>query len=150
VFIYPLVIPGHGLQPSLKLLLIKPAGRDLGAASQRLMAAAVVALAVSVLLLALHERGPWFAPFGIGLGVWLILGALTEVAYRVKLTQSSPAEAWRRCRNLPRAAYGTALAHAGLGLAVIGIVATTTWRSEAILALKPGDTAEIAGYTLAF
>jgi cytochrome c-type biogenesis protein CcmF len=102
------------------------------------------------LLLALRERGPWLAPFGIGLGVWLVLGALTEIAYRVKLTHASPAEAWRRLRNLPRAAYGTALAHAGLGLAVIGIVATTAWRSEAILAMKPGETAGIAGYTLAF
>jgi cytochrome c-type biogenesis protein CcmF len=42
------------------------------------------------------------------------------------------------------------LAHAGVGLAVIGIVSTTAWRSEAILAMKPGETADIAGYTLAF
>jgi cytochrome c-type biogenesis protein CcmF len=42
------------------------------------------------------------------------------------------------------------LAHSGLGLVVIGIVATTAWRSEAILALKPGETTEIAGYTLLF
>jgi cytochrome c-type biogenesis protein CcmF len=68
----------------------------------------------------------------------------------VKLTQASPSEAWRRLRNLPRAAYGSALAHAGLGLAVVGIVATTAWRSEQILALKPGETADIAGYTVAF
>jgi cytochrome c-type biogenesis protein CcmF len=33
---------------------------------------------------------------------------------------------------------------------VIGIVATTAWRSEAILAMKPGQTASIAGYTLTF
>ena len=33
---------------------------------------------------------------------------------------------------------------------VIGIVATTAWRSEQILALKPGETADIAGYTLTF
>ena len=44
----------------------------------------------------------------------------------------------------------SALAHGGLGLAVIGVVATTAWRSEQILALKPGETADIAGYTLAF
>ena len=42
------------------------------------------------------------------------------------------------------------LAHAGVGLAVIGIVSTTAWRSEAILAMKPDETADIAGYTLAF
>ena len=33
---------------------------------------------------------------------------------------------------------------------MIGIVATTAWRSEAILAMKPGESADIAGYTLAF
>ena len=25
------------------------------------------------------QRGPWLAPFGIGLGVWLIAGALSEI-----------------------------------------------------------------------
>jgi cytochrome c-type biogenesis protein CcmF len=123
---------------------------DLLAAAQRLTAAAAMALAVALVLLALRERGPWLAPFGIGLGVWLVLGALSEIAYRAKLGQASVAEVWRRLGGLPRAAYGSALAHAGLGLAVIGIVATTAWRSEQILALKPGDTADIAGYTLTF
>ena len=123
---------------------------DLLAAAQRLMAAACLALAVAVLVLAFRQRGPWLAPFGIGLGVWLIAGALSELVYRVKLLDASRSETWRRLRNLPRSAYGTALAHAGLGIVVIGIVATTAWRSEAILALKPGETAEIAGYTLAF
>jgi cytochrome c-type biogenesis protein CcmF len=114
------------------------------------MAAACAALAVIIIVAAFQQKGPWLAPLGIGVGMWLIAGALTDLAYRVKLTEASGAEAWRRFRNLPRSAYGTALAHAGLGLAVIGIVATTAWRSEAILAMKPGETAEIAGYTLAF
>jgi cytochrome c-type biogenesis protein CcmF len=143
----PLIVPLLIAVPFGPLLAWKRG--DLVAAAQRLMAAAGLALAVSVLLLAFHERGPWLAPFGIGLGIWLVMGALTEIAYRVKLVHA-PSEAWRRLRNLPRAAYGSALAHAGLGLAVIGIVATTAWRSEQILALKPGDTADIAGYTLAF
>jgi cytochrome c-type biogenesis protein CcmF len=123
---------------------------DLAAAGQRLMAAAGLALAVTVLLLAFSQRGPWLAPFGIGLGVWLVMGALTEIAYRVKFGQVSLAEVGRRLGSLPRAAYGSALAHAGLGLTVIGVVATTAWRSETIVALKPGDTAEIAGYELTF
>jgi cytochrome c-type biogenesis protein CcmF len=123
---------------------------DLLAAAQRLMAAAVVALALAIVLLAVNERGPWLAPLGIGLGAWLVMGALTEIATRVKLLDSSWSEIWRRLRHLPRAAYGSALAHAGLGLTVIGIVATTAWGSEKILALKPGDTAEIAGYHLTF
>jgi cytochrome c-type biogenesis protein CcmF len=144
----PLIVPLLIAVPFGPLLTWKRG--DLLAAAQRLMAAAVIALGVSILLLALHQRGPWLAPLGVGLGVWLVLGAVTEIAYRVKLGQASAGEIWRRLRNLPRAAYGTALAHAGVGIVVIGIVATTAWRSEQILALKPGDTAEIAGYTLTF
>jgi cytochrome c-type biogenesis protein CcmF len=144
----PLIVPLLIAVPFGPLLAWKRG--DLVAAAQRLMAAAAIAIGVAILLLALHQRGPWLAPIGIGLGLWLILGALSEIAYRVKRTGADSAEVWRRLRNLPRAAYGSALAHAGLGLTVIGIVATTAWRSEAIVALKPGDTAEIAGYELTF
>ena len=144
----PLILPLLIAVPFGPLLAWKRG--DLLAAAQRLMAAACLALAIAILVLAFRQRGPWLAPFGIGLGVWLIAGAFTEIAYRVKLFDASPSEAWRRLRNLPRAAYGSALAHSGLGLVVIGIVATTAWRSEQILALKPGETADIAGYTLTF
>jgi cytochrome c-type biogenesis protein CcmF len=144
----PLMVPLLIAVPFGPLLAWKRG--DLTAAAQRLMAAGAIALAAVALLLALQNRGPWLAQFGVGLGLWLILGALTEIAYRVKLTEAGAAEIWRRLRNLPRAAYGSALAHSGVGLAVIGIVATTAWRTEEILALKPGDSAAIAGYTLAF
>jgi len=139
------------------LLIVVPFGPllawkrgDLLAAAQRLMAAAIVALIVMVIVLAFMQKGPWLAPLGIGLGVWLLLGAVTDIANRVKLFGAAPGEAWRRARNLPRAAYGGALAHAGLGLVVIGIVATTAWRAERIEALAPGQTLDIAGYQLLF
>jgi len=144
----PLIVPLLIAVPFGPLLAWKRG--DLVAAAQRLMAAAAVAIGVAILLLAFQRRGPWLAPIGIGLGLWLILGALSEIAYRVRRSGAGSAEVWRRLRNLPRAAYGSALAHAGLGLTVIGIVATTAWRSETIVALKPGDTAEIAGYELTF
>ena len=110
----PLIVPLLIAVPFGPLLAWKRG--DLLAAAQRLMAAACAALAAAVLLLAFNQRGPWLAPLGIGLGIWLVMGALTEIAYRVKLARASPSEAWRRLRNLPRAAYGTALAHAGVGL----------------------------------
>ncbi len=139
------------------LLIVVPFGPllawkrgDLLAAAQRLMAAAIVALLVMVVVLAFMQKGPWLAPLGIGLGVWLLLGAVTDIANRVKLFEAASGEAWRRARNLPRAAYGGALAHAGLGLVVIGIVATTAWRAERIEALAPGQTLDIAGYQLLF
>jgi cytochrome c-type biogenesis protein CcmF len=141
----------------LAVLIVMPFGPllawkrgDALAAAQRLMFAAVIALIVVVVVLAVQQRGPWLAPFGIGLGVWLILGALSEITYRVKLFGTPWAEILRRVRNLPRSAFGTTLAHAGLGVTLIGIVATTAWREELVLALKPGESADIAGYHLAF
>jgi len=144
----PLIVPLLIAVPFGPLLAWKRG--DLLAAAQRLMVAAIVALAAMIIVLALHQNGPWLAPLGIGLGLWLIVGAGTEIATRSKLFDASLGESWRRARNLPRAAYGSALAHAGLGVMVIGLVATTAWRSERIEALAPGATVDIAGYELTF
>jgi len=144
----PLIVPLLIAAPFGPLLAWKRG--DLLAAAQRLMAAAIVSLAVMVVALALNQKGPWLAPLGIGLGIWLLMGAATDIAFRVKLFGASSSESWRRMRNLPRAAYGGAMAHAGLGVMVIGLVATTAWRSERIEALVPGGTVDIAGYQLVF
>mgnify|MGYP001814582489 FL=1 len=144
----PLMIPLLMAVPFGPLLAWKRG--DLLAAAQRLTVAAVVSLAAMIAILATHQSGPWLAPLGIGLGLWLIVGAATELATRSKLTEVSLAESWRRLRKRPRAAYGTALAHAGLGVMVLGLVGTTAWRSERIEALVPGGTVNIAGYELTF
>jgi cytochrome c-type biogenesis protein CcmF len=123
---------------------------DLAGASQRLVAAAGLALIALVAVYAVAWRGPWLAPFGIALGVWVIAGALSEWATRVKLLGARPEETLRRARSLPRAAHGTTLAHAGMGLVVIGIVATTAWQSESVTTMQPGERTGIAGYELAF
>ncbi|KAB2911625.1 MAG: heme lyase CcmF/NrfE family subunit [Hyphomicrobiaceae bacterium] len=144
----PLMVP---------LLLTMPLGPylawkrgDLLGAMQRLAAAGLAALVALVVAAALYWRGPWLAPFGIALGVWIVAGALSEWAMRVKLMGAGAAEVLRRARNLPRSAYGTMLAHAGIGLSVLGIVATTAWQSERVIAMRPGDRADIAGYEITF
>jgi len=144
----PLIVPLLIAVPFGPMLAWKRG--DIVAAGQRLMAAAILALVVAVAVLAWQQRGPWLAPFGIGLGIWLIGGALSEIAFRVKLFDGSLTDAARRLGNLPRSAFGTAFAHAGLGIVVIGIVATTAWRSESVLAMKPKESADIAGYQLTF
>jgi cytochrome c-type biogenesis protein CcmF len=144
----PLIVPLLIAVPFGPLLAWKRG--DLLAAAQRLMAAAIASLVVIVGVLAYAQKGPWLAPLGIGLGIWLIVGAATDLAYRVKLFDASRDEVWRRLRNLPRSTFGTTLAHAGLGLVVIGIISTTAWRAERIEALAPGGTVDIAGYQLTF
>src|SRR5690606_23342418 len=78
-------------------------------------------------------------PFGVALGVWVVAGAVVEWTGRIKLFAAPWRESLARAAGLPRAAHDTALAHAGLGIAMIGIVATSAWQSERILAMKPGE-----------
>jgi cytochrome c-type biogenesis protein CcmF len=53
-----------------------------------------------------------------------------------------------RGRAISVAAFAAALAHAGLGITLMGIAGTTLWRSEALEVLGPGETMHIAGYDL--
>jgi cytochrome c-type biogenesis protein CcmF len=123
---------------------------DLLAAAGRLWVAALVTLIVLVAVYAFFHRGPWLAPFGIALGVWVAAGTLTDVAFRIKLGAVPPAESWRRLAGLPRSALGTSLAHFGAGMMVVGIVATSAYQQEEVLVMKMGQRTEIAGYELAF
>jgi len=52
-----------------------------------------------------------------------------------------------RAKGLPRSAWGTAFAHAGVGLSVIGIAAAA-WSTEAIGVLKPGERLTSGRYTV--
>ena len=143
----PLMVP---------LLLALPFGPSLAwkrgdvlAALERLALAAGIALLAVVAVFALAARGPWLAPFGIGLGLWVIAGTLSDLVFRVKLGRAPLPEVGRRLANLPRAAWGGTLAHAGVGVMVIGIVATTAWQEERILVMRPGERVAFAGFDLA-
>ncbi|WP_119392992.1 heme lyase CcmF/NrfE family subunit [Taklimakanibacter lacteus] len=141
----------------LPLLLLVPAGplltwkrAEAWPVIQRLWMAALATFAIAMVILVATRRGPWLAPFGIALGFWLVLGALAELAERIALFKSSFPVSWSRLKGLPRSSLGMTFAHAGLGLAVIGIFAVTTWREEHIVAMKPGDHLSVAGYDVTF
>jgi cytochrome c-type biogenesis protein CcmF len=142
----PIVVPLLMLVPFGPMLAWKRG--DIAAAAERLMVAFGVALVAGILAAFLSGGGPVLALFGIALGVWLVAGALSETALRVKLGQAPFDESLRRAAGLPRAAYGSMLAHAGVGVMVIGIVAATAWPTEVIRTMKPGETVEIAGRSI--
>jgi len=141
----------------LPLLLLVPVGSqlswkraDLFAALQRLWAAAALAVGLGVLVLIATERGPWLAPFGMALGAWLIFGSLADLAKRIALFSAPLPTSLSRLAGLPRSSLGMTSAHAGLGLMTIGIIAITLWKVEHIVAMKPGERAEIGHYTVQF
>ncbi|WP_460449457.1 heme lyase CcmF/NrfE family subunit [Alsobacter sp. SYSU BS001988] len=137
------------------LLLLVPVGQslawkrgDLAGVAQRLSAAFAIAVAGTIAVFAFTRGGPVAAPLGVGLGFWLILGSATEVITRSRRAGASVATVLRRAAGLPRSAWGTALAHAGMGVTVIGISATA-WGVERIATLKPGDGLDVGPYRVA-
>jgi cytochrome c-type biogenesis protein CcmF len=121
---------------------------DLLGAAQRLTAAGIAALIAIAVAWAWTYGGSTFAPLAIGLAIFVIAGAMTDLAERTALFRVPFATAMQRARGLPRATWGTAFAHAGVGLTLIGIVCETTWNSEYIGTMKPDQVAKIAGYEL--
>jgi cytochrome c-type biogenesis protein CcmF len=142
----PLVVPLLAIVPFGPMLAWKRG--DLYAAAQRLMLAFGLTLGATLIGADFAGVGTTLPLLGVWLGLWLIGGALAELAFRTKLGFVPLAEAWRRAAGLPRSAYGTALAHAGVGVTVLGIVIATTWAGETIRTMKPGESAEIADYTV--
>jgi cytochrome c-type biogenesis protein CcmF len=142
----PLFVPLMVAVPFGPLLAWKRG--DLLGAAQRLTAAGIAALIAIAVLWAWTRGGSAFAPLAIGLAIFVIAGALSDLAERTGLFRVPLASAMRRARGLPRSTWGTVFAHAGVGVALIGIVCETTWNSEYIGTMKPDDVAKIAGYEL--
>ncbi len=139
------------------LLLAMPFGPLLGwkrgdllAAGQRLAVAAILAAIAVAAAFALQRGGPVLAPFGLGVAIFVMAGALVDIAERTLVLRIPLGAALRRAVGLPRSAWGAAFAHFGMGVTLFGIVAVTAWGSERIAAVKPGDTVELAHYRLTF
>jgi cytochrome c-type biogenesis protein CcmF len=144
----PLMVPLLLLVPFGPLLAWKRG--DALAAAQRLMVAFAAALLAVLVTYLFVDGTSVFAALGAGLGVWLICGALTDLAVKAGVGSVSLAMMARRFAGLPRSIFGTALAHLGLGLTLLGIVGTLNFGVEKILVMRPGETVDVAGYTLRF
>jgi len=123
---------------------------DLLGAAQRLLAAGIVALVGLAIVWAWARGGSALAPLAIALAIFVISGAVVDLVERIGLFRIPFINSLHRARGLPRSQWGTAFAHAGLGVALIGIVCETTWNSEYIGTMHPGDVRPIAGYELTF
>ena len=123
---------------------------DLRGAGQRLYAAAGIALLVIIATFAMTTGESVFAPIIIGVGIYIVAGAASEILWRAKAFRADWREVGRRLRNMPRASYGSMLGHMGIGLFVIGSVATSVWNTEKIVAMSPGETQNISSFEVRF
>jgi cytochrome c-type biogenesis protein CcmF len=139
----PLVIP---------LLLLVPVGQtmawkrgDLWGTLQRLYTVLGIALVATVGMLALTVGGPVTAPLGVGLGLYLVLGSITEIVNRSWRRGTPLSVAASKAMGLPRSTWGTVIAHAGVGVTVIGIAASA-WSTEGLGTIRAGESIRAGDY----
>jgi cytochrome c-type biogenesis protein CcmF len=137
------------LAMALPLFSVLPWKRgDLWRAGQPLWGVAALSLALGALVWSLQTGGGMLAPIGITLACWVVVGALGDVATRIKLFRSPLSESFRRLGNLPRADWGKTLGHAGFGVTIFGIVALTAWETDDIRVMNVGDTFQKGRYEI--
>jgi cytochrome c-type biogenesis protein CcmF len=140
---FPLVVPLLIAMAAGPLMPWKRA--QLWPVLQRLWWACAVAFAAFfiALLLTGHNVLP---AIGFAFAAWTVGAAITDIADRTLLFRTRLGNSWARAKGLPRAAWGAAIAHAGVGIVAAGI-AGMGLAQEKLVAMAPGDTTEMAGYT---
>jgi cytochrome c-type biogenesis protein CcmF len=141
----PLFLPLMFLIPFGQALAWKRG--DLLGVAQRLAGVVLLSFLAVAALAAVATGAPYLYALGVGLGLFVILGSLAEIAGRVWRRGAGAAILAQRALGLPLSAWGTALAHAGLGVSLIGIAATG-WGVETIGAFKVGDMVGVGPYQL--
>ncbi len=135
------------------LALILPVGAmlpwkraDLARASKPLIGAAALALAGLALTFALQTGRSAVGPIGVGLGLWVVLGAGMDFAQRTG--RGTIAARFGRALRLPRADWGRAIAHKGMGITIFAVAAMTTWLVEDIRAVNIGESFPLGRYSV--
>ena len=123
---------------------------DLFGVAQRLMTAFAIGIVAVAITFAVEGGQSILAPFGVGLALFVMLGALTDLVERTGLFRLPLATVRQRAAGLPRSTWGTAIAHFGIAVSMLGIVCAGTWGTERIVAVKPTQTVSLSGYEFSF
>jgi len=133
------------------LALVLPVGAMLpwkrakpGRVLRQLWPAAALAFAVLALTFAIQTGRSALGPVGLALAMWLVAGAARDLWSRTGRGSGRLG----RLRRLPRADWGKATAHAGLGVTMAGIAAMLAWQVEDIRVVQEGESFDLAGYTV--
>ena len=115
-----------------------------GRALRPLIPAFVLALSLGLLAWAIYNEASVIAPIGIALSVWLVAGAVTDLWSRTG--RGGAGHRFGRLFRLPRADWGKAVAHGGLGLTMFGVVALTGYEVEDIRVAQEGQAYRVGAY----
>ncbi|SEM15425.1 cytochrome c-type biogenesis protein CcmF [Roseovarius azorensis] len=116
----------------------------LGRVWRQLLPVFILAVAIAALAWALQTGRSALGPLGLFFAAWLIGGATVDLWSRTGRGQ----DRLGRLSRLPRADWGKAVAHGGLGVTMAGVAAMMAWEVEDIRVLQVGEDLKIAGYGL--
>lgn len=114
-----------------------------GRVLRQLLPAFGLAVLLTGLVWTMQTGRSLMGPVGVFLGTWLVAGAITDLLSRTG-QKINPA----RLLRLPRSDWGKAVAHAGLGVTMLGIAGLMAWEAEDIRIAQPGEPFEVAGFEL--
>ncbi|MCA1775515.1 MAG: heme lyase CcmF/NrfE family subunit [Loktanella sp.] len=106
---------------------------------------AVLACAMAALAFALQSGRSALGPIGLALGVWVVGGALQDLWSRTG--RKGLSDRLSRLSRLPRADWGKAVAHIGLGVTMFGCAGILAWQVEDIRVASPGESWDVGSYT---
>lgn len=102
----------------------------------------ILSAAIMMLVFAVSTGHSALAVIGAGLGSWLIFGALADLWLR---TGSSGAS---RLLRLPRADWGKAVAHSGLGVTFVAVSLIQAWQVEDVRVAQIDQPFAVGSYDL--
>ncbi len=123
---------------------------DLLGVSQHLFAALAVALIVALILLYVTTGAPVLSAVGIGLAAYVLAGSLIDLAEKSGIGKVPVRTVMARFAGLPRSVLGTFFGHFGIGVTTLGIVAVTTFGTETVTTMRPGEALTVSGYSVQF
>ncbi|TVR50405.1 MAG: heme lyase NrfEFG subunit NrfE, partial [Rhodobacteraceae bacterium] len=107
---------------------------------------AVFSVAMGAVTWALQTGNSPLVPIGLALAVWVVLGSCADLWSRTG--RGDVAGRLRRLTRLPRADWGKATAHAGLGISVFAVASLMGWETEDIRVVQIGESYDKGAYTL--
>ncbi len=114
----------------------------------KLKAIFALSLLAAFMILYITYGGALMPVVWMGIGVWLLLSTLQEMANRIKLFQVPLKNSLNRLSRQPRSSWGMSLGHLGFAIGLLGIVATSSWSLEEQKVMKVGDNMTIGDFTL--
>jgi cytochrome c-type biogenesis protein CcmF len=113
-------------------------------AMQPLWPALVLSVALGALVYAVQTERSAMAPIGVILGTWVVLGSCVDLWFRTG--RGLVGGRIRRLVRLPRADWGKAVSHAGMGVTILGVSMILAWQQEDIRVADIGERWTVGAY----